>query len=274
VKYPRSWRAQSCRQCDDPTEPNAFLALSDPSGSQTIMIERLADKPEDKAAEVWLHEVARDTVLSPIQKERWITVSGSKALKIVNERSENIYVTKGSLTVAIRYDRAVRSATQIISTFKFDQSSQPDQHEAVDTVNRYVQLRVAAAPWASFATLIAWEDEPGWDCNWLVNGYSVRKAEKRGGTVIVPVTYHRIGFYCHDFDFKRENRNVTLRYEVVKSPTGWTINAPEPDPPDLSVDVQIEALRDIARNSHETAEHRNRAEATLQLLSEFTRPEQ
>jgi hypothetical protein len=30
------------------------------------MIERLADKPEGKSVEAWLHEVAKDTMLSPI----------------------------------------------------------------------------------------------------------------------------------------------------------------------------------------------------------------
>src|SRR5690349_8516961 len=71
------------------------------------------------------------------------------------------------------------------------------QREAVETVERYVRLRLGGAQWGAFASLIAWEDEPGWDCNWLVNGYSVGAAEKSGNTVIVPVTYDRLGLYCH-----------------------------------------------------------------------------
>jgi hypothetical protein len=121
VTYPCSWRQQSCRQCDDPTEPNALLFLSNPSGDLTIMIERLADKPDGKAASPWLHELAKDTVLSPIRREEWITLSGSKALKVVNDGSENIYAVHGSLTIAIRYNRPVRGIIQIISTFKFEQ---------------------------------------------------------------------------------------------------------------------------------------------------------
>ena len=69
IKYPSSWRAQSCRQCEDLTDPNALLALLDPFSNETIIIERIADKPEDKAIEVWLHEVAKDTVLAPIRRE-------------------------------------------------------------------------------------------------------------------------------------------------------------------------------------------------------------
>jgi hypothetical protein len=51
------------------TDPNALLALLDPFSNETIIIERIADKPEDKAIEVWLHEVAKDTVLAPIRRE-------------------------------------------------------------------------------------------------------------------------------------------------------------------------------------------------------------
>ena len=145
------------------------------------------------------------------------------------------------------------------------------EREAVDTVERYVRLRVGGAQWAAFAPLIAWEDEPGWDCNWLVNGYSVGPAERRGGTVIVPVTYDGLGFYCHDFQFNPENRSVALRYEFVKSASQWKIKAPEPKPPDLSVDVQIESLRTIARSPHESAEHRKLAQAMVQRLSELAR---
>jgi hypothetical protein len=145
------------------------------------------------------------------------------------------------------------------------------QREAVDTVERYVRLRLGGAQWVAFAPLIVWEDEPGWDCYWLVNGYSVGEAETRGDTIIVPVTYDRLGLYCHDFQFKPENRSVMLRYEVVKSDSRWKIKAPEPDPPDLFVDIQIEALRATARSSHESAEHRELAQAMVQRLSGLTR---
>jgi hypothetical protein len=85
------------------------------------MIERLADKPDGTTADAWLHEVANSTVLSPIRREEWITLSGSRALKVVNEGSENIYALRGSLTVAIRYDRPARAVMQVISTFNFVQ---------------------------------------------------------------------------------------------------------------------------------------------------------
>ena len=119
IKYPRSWQTQSYRQCDDPTEPHAYLALLDPSSNEMIMIERLADKPDGKAAEAWLQEVAKDTILTPILGEQWTTLGGSKALKVANERGENIYAVDGSLTIAIRYARPAQAMTLIISTFRF-----------------------------------------------------------------------------------------------------------------------------------------------------------
>ena len=89
---------------------------------------------------------------------------------------------------------------------------------------------------------------------------------------MVPVTYHRLGLYSHDFIFKPADRTVTLRYEVLRTPAGWVIKAPEPNPPDLSVGLQIEALRTAARSQYETAERRKQAEAMAQQLSKLTQP--
>jgi hypothetical protein len=96
------------------------LAISDPATGAMVMIERLAGKPESKTVEEWLHEAAKDTVLTPIEREEWFTLSGSRALKVINDRSENIYAVRGPLTIAIRYDRSPQAVTrQIISTFRF-----------------------------------------------------------------------------------------------------------------------------------------------------------
>ena len=59
----------------------------------------------------WLHETAKDTVLTPIEREEWFTLSGSRALKVINDRSENIYAVRGPLTIAIRYDRSPQAVT-------------------------------------------------------------------------------------------------------------------------------------------------------------------
>jgi hypothetical protein len=63
-----------------------------------IMIERRADKPEDMVIEVWLHKVAKDTVLTPIRLEEWMTLSGPKALKVINRRDGTRFNTSGEHT--------------------------------------------------------------------------------------------------------------------------------------------------------------------------------
>jgi hypothetical protein len=73
--------------------------------------------------------------------------------------------------------------------------------------------------------------------------------------------------YEHDFVFKPDAGSVTLHYEVVKTSTGWRIKGPEPNPPDLSVDSQIEALLFDAGDQHRTPEYRKQADATAKLLS-------
>jgi hypothetical protein len=79
----------------------------------------------------------------------------------------------------------------IVATAAQGQRPRPGPLDAVETVKRYVELRLQGAAWAEFAPLIAWEDEPGWDTYWLVNRYAVGRAEKTGNRVMVPVTYHR-----------------------------------------------------------------------------------
>lgn len=151
------------------------------------------------------------------------------------------------------------------------QRPQQRPRDPVETVKRYVALRFRGAPWADFAPLITWEDEPGWDTYWLVNRYAVATLENKGNTVMVPVTYHRLGLYSNDFIFKPADQDVTLRYEVVQTRTGWVIKAPELDYPDLSVDFEIAALRSAAASQYETPERRKQSEAMAQRLSQLTR---
>jgi hypothetical protein len=145
------------------------------------------------------------------------------------------------------------------------------QREAVDTVNRYVRLRLASAHWAAFSNLIAWEDEPGWDCNWVSDGYAIGSPESTIGAVIIPVKYRRLGLYCHDFAFKLDKRIVTTRYELVKSSGTWKIKAPEPEYPDVSASVLIRLIQIAARNPDETSKHRQQARAVARHLSELIR---
>jgi hypothetical protein len=101
------------------------------------------------------------------------------------------------------------------------------------------------------------------------NRYTSGLAVSKDGAVIIPVTYHRLGFYCHDFDFKLRKRTDTIRYEVVKSSGAWKIKAPDPKYPDVFADALIAQLQIAARNPHETAKHRKQAEAIVRQLSDL-----
>ncbi len=108
IKYPLDWQVGSCRQCPDPTEPNVFVTFYKPATKELlIMIEHLADKPPIQTVEQWLNDVKAATVLDPIVREEWISLSGMRALKVINRppestKSENIYLVHGSKTFAIR----------------------------------------------------------------------------------------------------------------------------------------------------------------------------
>jgi len=149
------------------------------------------------------------------------------------------------------------------------QQPRSGQFNPVELVRRYVGLRFNSAQWSDFEAMISWEDESGWDTYWLTDRYTVGAAKKTRTSVIVPVTFRRLGLYSHDFVFKPNQRSVTIQYEVVTTPNGWRIMGPEPgfDFPNLSVYVQIESLLATSRNQSEAIETRELAEATAKLLA-------
>jgi hypothetical protein len=126
IKYPRTWKTGSCRQCEDPADPDVFVTISDPLANEMVMIEHLVDQPANQTVDAWLHDVARTTVANPQVSEEWTSVGGTKALKVVNRNpdsteSENIYVVRGSRTFAIRMPSNAL-CQQILSTFRFTTS--------------------------------------------------------------------------------------------------------------------------------------------------------
>jgi hypothetical protein len=80
--------------------------------------------------------------------------------------------------------------------------------------------------------------------------------------------YYRLGLFCYDFDFKANTKKITINYELVKHPSGWKVNAPIPDYPDISADVLIRLLRASAENVNETSERRVQAEATARKVAD------
>jgi hypothetical protein len=101
-----------------------------------VMIEHLADQPADEDAELWLREVARDTVLSPQVSAEWIVINHQKALRVINgdlasTNSENIYVLYGQNTFAIRTNRSTPSYAiyqRMLSTLNFGPAGESTKH--------------------------------------------------------------------------------------------------------------------------------------------------
>lgn len=127
IKYPDNWQVGSCRQCTDPTDPDVFVSFYNPATKELIMIEHLIDKPSDRTLQQWLDDIKKTTNLNPIASEEWITVAGTRALKVINRNrdateSENIYIVHGSKTFAIRTERSTPSYKvyeRMLSTFRF-----------------------------------------------------------------------------------------------------------------------------------------------------------
>jgi hypothetical protein len=133
VNYPPRWHPSSCHACLDLSDPDVFIIFSGSYpdiGPDTggVMIEHLADKPVDQNVDNWLKEVARDTVLSPIATEEWVSIDGARALRVRNRipsgESENIYLLNGVRTFAIRFPADIRLGSyaiyqQMISTLRF-----------------------------------------------------------------------------------------------------------------------------------------------------------
>lgn len=92
----------------------------DPTSKESIMIEPLADKPRDRTLDQWLDDVKATTVVDAIVSQERIFLNGTRALKVINRHTKNVYLVHGSKTFAIRLDPAASPVLQrMLSTFKF-----------------------------------------------------------------------------------------------------------------------------------------------------------
>ena len=138
---------------------------------------------------------------------------------------------------------------------------------ALNTLRRYVQLRLSNADWKEYSKYITWPDEPSWDCNWVVRHYTVGTARNEKEGVIIPVNYQRLGLFCYDFDFKANSSMVTVNYELIKDANGWKVNAPIPDYPDISSDTLLALLQISAKDLRESRERREQFSATAHRIA-------
>ena len=144
-----------------------------------------------------------------------------------------------------------------------------NRDQALQTLRRYLQLRTENADWKEYSKLITWPDEPSWDCHWVISKYDIRQPRKiREKVVAVPVVFDRLGLFCHDFEFRPESKVMTVNYELVNRRSGWKVNAPIPDYPDIGADALIRMLRNSAESERETPERRAQAEITARKITE------
>ena len=144
-----------------------------------------------------------------------------------------------------------------------------DRKQAARTLHHYIQLRLHDADWQEYSKLVAWPDEPGWDCKWVVSNDKIGAPRAKGQALVIPVAYNRLGLFCYDFDFKSEPKVVTISYELVKHTSGWKVVAPIPDYPDINGDVLIKSLNARAGNLKETAERKAEAEETARKIKKM-----
>jgi len=73
---------------------------------------------------------------------------------------------------------AVVAAHQLLNHSESIFAAARPQASAAETLRKYVELRLHNADWKDYSRLVAWPDEPGWDCNWVVDKYSVGTERK------------------------------------------------------------------------------------------------
>lgn len=140
--------------------------------------------------------------------------------------------------------------------------------DAAQTLQRYVNLRLQDAEWQAYSNLITWPDEPSWDCKWVVRNHWLGTPVREGQKIVIPVVYSRVGLFCYDFDFQRRAKLATINYELVNRSTGWKVDAPIPDYPDIDGRVLLRSLEATARDAKETPQRRATAAATAQKIME------
>ena len=139
---------------------------------------------------------------------------------------------------------------------------------AVETLRRYLELRLQNADWNDSSKFITGPDEPSWDCTWVVSKYDFGVPKKRKQNVIVPVVFKRLGLFCYDFEFNPDPKVVTINYELVERQGDWKVNAPIPDYPDISANVLLKSLRASGEDPRESADRRTKFSATARKIAE------
>jgi hypothetical protein len=120
-----------------------------------------------------------------------------------------------------------------------------------------------------YSKFINWPDEPGWDCWWLAKGYRIGPASKDSKRVVIPVTYERVGLFCVDSQFQPEEKEETVRYELVRKQGKWKVDGPTPDYPYVGLSAVKDDLSKTISDAKQPPELRAQARRALASIDKL-----
>jgi hypothetical protein len=111
ISYPADWSIGSCRNCKDPTAPDAFVDFFPPAKRDSdgwVMVERLASKPPETSVDAWFENISKTANLNPRLREERIMLDRLPALRVAyrtatGDEMEAVYVVSGLETFEIHF---------------------------------------------------------------------------------------------------------------------------------------------------------------------------
>ena len=161
------------------------------------------------------------------------------------------------------YRFTITLALLMFASLSFCQGTPKSPTEAL---RHYIELRLQWADWTEYSQLVAWPDEPGWDCWWVAKHYSIGTAERRNGHAVIPVTFGRLGLYCENLTFEPERKADNTRYEMVRQRGRWKVNGPIPDYPYVGWEAVGDVLRDKIAKGKDVEQQQTAQQALRALL--------
>ncbi len=80
---------------------------------------------------------------------------------------------------------------------------------------------------------MAWteeQDEPGWDCYYIIKNYEIIKNNQNASVTTITVAYDIIAMYCADNTLKLINKTEQVVFKLVKVKGEWKIKRFVPYP--------------------------------------------
>ena len=125
------------------------------------------------------------------------------------------------------------------------------------------------ADWKVYSKFITWPDEPGWDCWWVSEDYSIGPRTGSSDRVVIPVTYKRIGRFCADAQYEAGRKSDTINYELVRDQGKWKVDGPTPDYPYVGLRAVRKYLSTTISDERESSQLRAQARRVLALIEKL-----